>query len=382
MRQRVVLVSEASGGGVGKHVLDLAERLPSHGFDVLLLCALARSEHGFRDRLARHRDFGYRVDTIDVERAPGLRDIAGTAQLRRAILEFGKAHILHGHSSKAGALSRLGRWGRARHVLYTPHAFYTQNPHLGAIGRRLYSFIEYGLSVATDRIISVSRDEYEHARGIGISPGKLVLIENGIVLRSAAEVERMRVRTRHELGVGEHDLVVGFVGRLAPQKAPDVALRTFRLVVDAHPGARMVLAGNGPDADMMRTLIGQLGLAESVRWIPEASGPQLMPAFDIFLLTSRYEGFPYVLLEALDSGCAIVSTRVGGAADTVLPGENGALVDPPSPERLAAAVLQIARNSDLLGAMRRRSRAHANAFSIDRMVARTVDLYRSLNGTA
>jgi glycosyltransferase involved in cell wall biosynthesis len=287
--------------------------------------------------------------------------------------------VLHGHSSKAGALARLGRWFHARRVVYTPHAWYTQNPELGAASRGAYQLIERALATVTDRIISVSRDEAEHAVALGIGRRKLVLIENGIEAWTPEHVARARAATRTRLGIAADDVVVGFLGRLAPQKAPEVALQVFRRVLDERPATRLVLAGDGPESARVRALMGELGLADRVIVLPDANGPDVIPAFDVFLMTSRYEGFPYVLLEALAAGCAIVTTRVGGVADCVVDGVNGRVVDGLEPEMIARAALTIVSDSERLLQMRAESRARAALFSIDRMLDRTADLYRSLH---
>jgi glycosyltransferase involved in cell wall biosynthesis len=149
-----------------------------------------------------------------------------------------------------------------------------------------------------------------------------------------------------------------------------------------------VLAGDGPEGARVRALISELGLGDRVALLPAANGPDVIPAFDLFLMTSRYEGFPYVLLEALAAGCAIVTTRVGGVVDCVVDGENGTVVDeihPHSiadaidPEPIARAVLAIVNDPDTLLRMRAESRARAALFSIDRMLDRTAELYRSLH---
>ena len=189
----------------------------------------------------------------------------------------------------------------------------------------------------------------------------------------------MRAATRARLGIAANDVVVGVLGRLAPQKAPDVALRVFRQVLDGRPGTRLVLAGDGPEAARMHALMAKLGLAGRVLMLPVATGPDVIPAFDLFLMTSRYEGFPYVLLEALAAGCAIVTTRVGGVADCVVDGVNGSVVDSLDPGPIARAVLAIVNDPQRLGGMRACARDRAALFSIDRMLDRTADLYRSLH---
>jgi glycosyltransferase involved in cell wall biosynthesis len=376
---RIVLAAEPTGGGVLRHVLDLAEGLPRRGFRVLLVHAKCGIDGAFAERLGRSREFGYATASLDVQRAPGKHDVGATVALRRAIQDFGGADVLHGHSSKAGALARLGRWSRARRVVYTPHAWYTQNPALGAASRTAYRLIERALAVVTDRIISVSSDEAEHAVELGIGRRKLVLIENGIETWTPAQVAQARAATRERLGIAADDVVVGFLGRLAPQKAPDVTVRVFRQLLDERPTTRVVLAGDGPEAASVRALMGELGIADRVLALPRANGPEVIPAFDLFLMTSRYEGFPYVLLEALAAGCAIVTSRVGGVADCVVDGVNGSIVDTLDPDPIARAVLAIVNDPARLAAMRTQARERAALFSIDRMLDRTADLYRSLS---
>jgi glycosyltransferase involved in cell wall biosynthesis len=373
---RVVLVCEAAGGGVGKHVLDVAERLPAFGFNVLVAHCTRRAEPEFAERLSAHATHGYAVARVDVDRRPGPRDVVGVMQLRRAVRRFGGADVLHGHSAKGGALARLARWRCARRVFYTPHAFYAQAPSLSATSRRVYGFAEQALSFATDRVIATSRDELGLARTLGIPARKLTVVENGIAVRTDADLLDARSRARTALGIGPEDRVVGFVGRLVPQKAPVLAVEVFDRIRAAHPETRFVLIGDGPDAPAVEQALRTARLDRRVRWIRRGVGSELLPGVDVLLVTSHYEGFSYVMLEALDSGCAIVTTPVGGARDCVVEGRNGTVVVSPTADTLAAAV------SPFLGSDQRRrlaravSRERAREFDIERMVERLVMLYR------
>ena len=380
--RRIVLVNEAAGGGVGKHVLDVAERLPERGFDVLLVQSTRRAEPDFTDRLSHHAAHGYQVAHVDVDRAPGPRDIVGVAQLRRAVRAFGGADVMHGHSAKGGALARLARWGCARRVFYTPHAFYAQAPTLSSTARRVYGLAELALGLATDCVIATSREELELARTLGIPARKLTVVENGIVVRDDAELARARLASRAALGVTDDELVVCFVGRLVPQKAPLLAVETFRRLQAAHPRARFVLAGDGPEAAAVSGALADAAMTPHVRRMARAIGSDLLPGADILLLTSHYEGFPYVMLEALDAGCAIVATSVGGARDCIVDGQNGEIVASPTAEALAHAVGGFLARPDQLRVARATSRAQARQFAIGRMVDRLVALYRGDTGDA
>jgi glycosyltransferase involved in cell wall biosynthesis len=374
---RVVLVCEAAGGGVGKHVLDIAESLPSLGFDVLLVYSARRAEPQFAARLAQHPRHGYRVATVDVDRAPGPRDVAGVLQLRRAVREFGGADILHGHSSKGGALARLARWGCARRVFYTPNAFYAQAPSLPSSVRRLYGLAERALALATDRVITVSSDEMQFARALGIPESKLAVIENGISLRSDADLTRDRAAARSALGLSDAQVVIGFVGRLVPQKSPELAVETFARVRRSHGNAHFLLVGDGPREPAVAQALATHGVASDTTWMRDAVGRDLLPAVDVLLVSSQYEGFSYVMLEGLDAGCAIVTTPVGGARDCVVGGSNGEVVVEATPDALSSAVERLIESPDTLRAARAVSRARAHNFAIERMIDRLASLYRN-----
>jgi len=103
----------------------------------------------------------------------------------------------------------------------------------------------------------------------------------------------------------------------------------------------------------------------------------MLPAVDVLLVTSQYEGFPYVMLEGLDAGCAIVTTPVGGARDCVVHGCNGAIVNEPTPDAFSSAVENFMESPDALRAARTVSRTRAHNFEIERMIDRLATLYRN-----
>lgn len=374
---RIGLVSEACGGGIGKHVLDLAEGLAALGHGVLLLYSPSRPDHGFQERIERSRDHGYTAVPIDMVREPGLADLRALWALRRSIREYGRLDILHGHSSKGGALARMARRGLARAVVYTPNAWYTMNPELGSLARLAYGTIERSLAHLTERIIVTSRAEYEHACALGITSRKLVEIPNGIQPWPWSLVTEARRAIRNRLGIAEQAIVVGFLGRLVRQKAPDLAVRVFAELRRERKDLVLIMAGNGEEAERTRALARQLAVDSQIVWISSALGHEIIPAFDIFLMTSRYEGFPYTLLEALNCGCAIVTTPVGGAHACVRDGVNGYVVDDTTASSLAAATIRLA---DMMGGreeMRAAARTIVEEFSCERMVQRTLEVYRA-----
>jgi glycosyltransferase involved in cell wall biosynthesis len=261
-------------------------------------------------------------------------------------------------------------------VFYTPHAFYAQAPNLSPVARRVYGWAEHTLAFATDRVIATSREEMQLAITLGIPEHKLTVVENGIDVRSDEALARARRAARMTLGIGDDRRVVAFVGRLVPQKAPQLAVETFRRIMADHPRTELVLVGDGSEAPQVAAAIQSAGLTPHIRWIRQGTGRDILPAVDVLLVSSHYEGFSYVMLEALDAGCAIVSRPVGGARDCIMSPNNGAIVDAGTAESLAAAVGEFLRSDDRLQAAHACSRDQARRFEIDRMVDRLVTLYR------
>jgi glycosyltransferase involved in cell wall biosynthesis len=146
------------------------------------------------------------------------------------------------------------------------------------------------------------------------------------------------------LSVSADAFHVGWIGRLSREKGPDVFLRSLSALSGEHVVASVV--GDGPMGQELRLLAGELGLDGMVRWhgeVPDAR--KLMRAFDVVVLSSRSEGTPVVLLEAIDAGVPVIATRVGGVPDVISPRE-GILVLPEQPQRLGEALQQMMREPE------------------------------------
>lgn len=370
--QRVCLVTEAAGGGVGRHFLDLAEGLAARGLVVVGIYSPRRCDGFFRQRAAQID--AVKFIELPLRRAVHPGDLLDVARLASCIRRAGPFDLVHGHSSKGGALVRLaGRWLDVP-AIYTPHGWITMDPQLSAVKRAIYGAAERWLACQSAAIIAVSGDEAEHARQLGIDPRRVKIVANGI----AAPKFPPRDEARQRLGFTDTDLVIGSVGRLVPQKAPDVLVNAFARLAGEFPQVRLLLVGSGPLEAKLHALIAQLGLESRVRLVGEVAATELLPALDIFCLSSRYEGLPYVLLEALAAGLPIVSTRVGGAATCVTPGENGLLVAADDAPALSAALGQLAAHPEQRMRFAATSLSRSNAFTVEHMITETLSAYESV----
>ncbi|WP_084268350.1 glycosyltransferase [Allorhizobium undicola] len=367
---RLLQVLEPSGGGSGRHFIDLCAGLGRSGHEVTAVFSPLRAEARFIDEL-----YGLglkRVVPLAMRRAVGPWDLAGFHRLRQVIRREGPFDLVHGHSSKAGALTRLNRPFTKTPVIYTPHAFRTMDPTLGQRGRLLFGTVEQGLGrFASDRIICVSGDEYDHALSLGISPEKLRIVVNGV----ACPPMDNRTALRAGLGLRADDILFGFVGRLVPQKAPERLIEAFSLVSQAMPQAHLMMIGRGELEPKLRAMIAEKGLSHRVFLQNDIAGHDAIQAFDALVAPSRYEAMSYVMLEAAAAGLPLILTQVGGASTVLDHDVNGCLVpntDDPAP--LSRAMLRLGdpliRAALTAGALARR-----HGYQLDSMVRQTLAVY-------
>ncbi|MGH8602725.1 MAG: glycosyltransferase [Gammaproteobacteria bacterium] len=365
---RILLVVETSGGGSGRHVVDLARELIHIGHEVHIVYSGTRIEQQFANEI---KSLSGRQHTIDMRRAPHPSDLLAIKRIREYCTRFGPFHIVHGHSSKGGALARLAGIGHGAIRVYTPHALRTLDPTLNRVMRWVYNTAELILSRISDGIILVSEEEKAHALANGFSQRKLFLVPNGI---PPADV-MPRALTRRRLRLGEDDVCIGFVGRFVPQKAAHRLVSAFGCLASRFPLLRLVMVGEGPMQVELRHLAERCGVNERIIWLNNACGREIMPAFDIFVMPSLYEGFPYVLAEAAAAALPIVATPVGGTSAIVRDKVNGFLVGHTQQDELVKAIATLVEKPALRRKMGEVSRRIAETYTVQNMVGRTCEVY-------
>jgi glycosyltransferase involved in cell wall biosynthesis len=364
---RILMIVEASFAGVGRHTLDLAEQLVHLGQVVDIAYSTTRADSVFVERLARidhHRTIEFKA-----RRSIGFADIRAMFTLRTELRKNGPYDIIHGHSSKGGAYARLLR-PRGGIVVYTPHALITQSPDLSGLTKRIYSLLERLLSTRTDLLICVSDSELAHTKTLRLRPRAGHVVFNGIALVDLPT----RAQARRTLGLAENGLCIGFVGRLDSQKGLDVLLEAMSTVIARFPKVELVVIGTGDLADQLLEQASSLGLTANVRWLGQQKGQDAMPAFDVFALPSRYEGFPYVALEALWAGVPAVVTEQAGCDNLLADGKAGRIVQR-NAAGLSSALVEILSDVTLRAGMARHGRAISEQFSVANMAKSTLDLY-------
>jgi glycosyltransferase involved in cell wall biosynthesis len=371
----VLHVIEATIGGTRRHVVDATRGLAQRGVEVTLVASALR-QPDFRDDLRELGARGVRVIELPMVRsiAPG-QDLAHLRALERTLREL-RPDVVHTHSSKAGVLGRLASMSSGIGArVHTPHTFaFLFGAMFGPLQRNVFREIERALAGATDRVIAVSADEAATFAASGVVPReRIVVVPNGVDPAPWAAAAPFDWKT---LGIAPQTRVIVVVGLLNVAKGQDLALRA--LAQDGLEGAHLVLAGHGEMREPWEALASELGLADRVHFLGWRDDvPRLVAGADVVLLPSRWEGMPYVALQAMAAARPVVATRVDGARALIEDGRTGFLCDLESPQSIA----QIVRRVLALGEGERRSlglagRARVAAeFGLDAMIARLLAVY-------
>jgi glycosyltransferase involved in cell wall biosynthesis len=367
---RIALIAETFTSGVGRHVADLMGELCGREHEVHLLYGSARSDPELVGQLRALP--GAHLFELAMRRAPHPQDLRNLWTLGRYLRKHGPFDVVHGHSSKGGAYARLLAPLLRTPCLYTPHAFVTQDPHLSRPARFLYAAVEYCLARLTDSVICCSSQERAHALALGLGERRCIVVPHGI---GAFDAPSLNLRRRLEIPA---DVVLaGFIGRLEAQKAPDLQIEAIGLLHARGAPVHFAIAGDGRLRTGLERRLDALGARAAVTWLGAVDGRRLMPELDLLVMPSRYEGFPYVLLEALYCGVPVVATPVGGVAETNAGGTCGIVVPHNDVPALAQAIEQLAGDSVRRSRMAECARKHARCFSVAAMTDRIEALYRA-----
>jgi glycosyltransferase involved in cell wall biosynthesis len=223
---------------------------------------------------------------------------------------------------------------------------------------------------AAARIVIPSESLRDIAVGWGVPREKVEVLPNPVVTPELPP--RDELRARH--GLEGKTLV--FAGRLSVQKAVGVALEALTRL----DGVSLILAGDGPDAELLRRQASELSLDGRARFLgpqPRAHVLELLKAADAVVLSSAWENFPHVLVEALGVGTPVISTSTGGVTEIVRDGENGLLVPPGNPEALAAAVRRYFGDPELEARLRAAARGSVTRFAPERIYGRLEEILQS-----
>ena len=306
-------------------------------------------------------------------------------------------HVPMRHPLDPLAVYRLARL-MAREGVRVTHSNFLRENFLGALASRLagvpvvvntvhmlepppppVALANRVMSRLWDGVIAVSEAVARQVLAQGLPAEKVRVILNGVRLERF-EVGGSRQQAREGFGLGGNELVIGSVGRLAPEKGFDVLLEAAAVAASRlHRPLRVLIAGDGPCRAQLEEQARRLRLGPKVLFVGHYQDiPRALAALDLFVLPSRHEACSLALLEALAAGVPVIASRTGGNAEVI--GDSGAalLVAPGRADELADAICLLAADPELRQRLGRLGRERALNFSLERMVRETAQLYLEL----
>jgi glycosyltransferase involved in cell wall biosynthesis len=250
---------------------------------------------------------------------------------------------------------------------------------------RLYDYFRRGFnSIARNPTVVLANNSasgaIDYERWLRLRPGSIQVVRNGLMTSTVRIPSKKELSAyRSALRLPSNVPVVGAIMRFTEEKDPNLWLAVAAEIAKVAPQVCFVLAGYGELLAQCRARAQAIGLNNNIIFPGEVEDVGLTYALlDVFLLTSKVEGLPNVLIEAQAAGCPVIATDVGGTREALLDGRTGRVVCERSPDHLARAVLEVLFDPTWGDRMNRQANDFvANRFSFDRMVDRTLEMYRT-----
>ena len=399
------VIARLNVGGPARHVIYLSERMNDASFQTLLVKGSEAEAEGSMEPLARSRGVEpHLIRELGREISP-FDDLIAFFKLYRLLLRE-QPHILHTHTAKAGTLGRLAALlyrissltaKRPRLLVYHTFHGHVLRGYFGKCKSLLFRVVEGFLAASTTRVITLSAALREELVALGIAKReRIAVVPLGLELDSFLEVEGQDGGFRSELGIPASAFLVGIVGRLVPIKDHRTFFRAARNLLGGGVDAHFAVVGDGELKGELEAEVVSLGLESRVHFTGWREAlPILYADLDVVALTSKNEGTPVSLIEALAARRPVVAAAVGGVPEIlgkleggpkmssessggVEEGERGLLVPPGDPLALAEAIRRVREDPEGVSRKAEAGRSFVrDRYHVDRLVHDLKRLYLS-----
>lgn len=371
-----VITESQPFGGAQRNTLLTLKGLARDGYDAELVCGPGGP------LIPAANAIGVRVYEIPdlVRSISPWKDYRAFLSLYR-LFQARRYQIVHTHSTKAGVLGRMAaRWARVPTIIHTVHSV----PPLELNGRlrsRIYFALERWVGSFTHNLICVGELFRQEVSAWKVVPDeKLLTIYSGIDFPSYVP-RRTAAETKQQLGVQQAWPIIGCIGRLTEQKAQHFLIEAVALLKDKYPRVQLILVGDGELRPFLEKRIGDLALSRYVLLLGERDDvADLLNVFDIYAMSSRWEGVGRALTEAMYRALPIVATSVNGVKEMILHEETGLVTPPCDPEALASAVDRLTSDRELAQRLGANAQQKAEALMDGQhMISAIEELYAKTN---
>lgn len=360
------LISSAGHYGIENMLVSLACNLTSLGCHCVVgVFCDSRDPHTEVAEEAKKRGL-----TVELIRCQGRIDRAAVQQIRQLVRKY-EIDVIHPHGYKADLYAYAAAFRNRVALLATSHNWPSKHWSM-----RAYAALDRLALRRFDAVVAVSEPVHARLRRWGVKKDQLTLIANGVdVERFQNAQPTLRNETRFASGA-----LVGFVGRLVPDKGGAVLLHAAKQVLAICPDTRFVFVGEGPSRPDWDKLGSDLCIAGNVVFTGTRNDmPGVYASLDMLVLPSLIESMPMCLLEAMAASKPVIATEVGGIPQVITTDQTGLLVKPGDADGFAKAILSLIRQPDLADELGRNASIHIRKhFSAQAMSKAYVQRYEAI----
>ena len=314
---------------------------------------------------------------IDMDRKVNFKTIA---QLLSSINQ-NRIHIVHSMGARADFFARMAVRKLPKTSLVCTVAMPVEGFDIGFIRKIVYKIADRFSSRYVTQFIAVSKAIKEQlVRKRNIHSGRITVVYNGVELDQYNQNMNASEKTRHSLGITDDYPIIGTIGRLVYQKGYSHFLQAAKQVYEKKKYVRFVIVGHGPEEDNLKNMAKSLGISHVCSFAGlRRDIPELLSAFDVFVLSSVLEGLPRIVIEAMAMGRPIVATDIDGVSEELEDGKTGLLVPPKDAGALAKSIIDLLVDKAKSFQMGINARKTAEEkFGVDIMLKKVEKVYEGL----
>lgn len=349
-------------------------------------------ENGYETHVCAANDFENKEDLfipycdkyheLPFERSPfKMKNFDLYKQLRKIIFE-NNYDIIHCHTPMGGVLTRLAA-RRSREsgtkVIYTAHGFHF---YKGAPLKNwlTYYLVEKWLSKHTDCLITINSEDYEIA--MEKFKAKTVKLINGVginIKEFSPPTQEYKIKLRYENGFKDNEFLLIYVGELSYRKHQDFLIKTVQQIADKLPDIKLLLVGSGQFINEYKQLVDSLGIEDKVNFLGFRNDiNKLMSLSDMAVSSSRQEGLPVNIMEAMATGLPVIVTNCRGNRDLIVGGDNGEIVEIGDIEGFTNAIEKLYKSRSIRNKYSQNNLESIKQYSLEKVLEEMGKVYSNL----
>lgn len=341
MKKRIMHISQANGG-VAKYLQMLFKYMDKDKYENILVYP-----NQYSDEKESFVGLADKIEFIDMYREINcIKDAKSVCQIYKIVKKY-NPDLIYVHSSKAGALGRIANMLIDKPIIYNPHGW-AFNMKVSNKKKYIYILVEKVLTKVCDKIIAISEQEKRSAINNRIcKENKIQVIFNGIDIEEYENSIINKNSFRKKLNISDDSIVIGMVGRISEQKAPDIFIKVAAKIKDRLPNAFFIIVGDGDERKQIEKLINKLNMRDSVLitgWVKNSY--EYIQAFDVAMLLSRWEGFGLAIAEYMICEVPVIATNIDAIPNLITNNENGILVEVDNISEIFNGVIRIVEDKE------------------------------------